>query len=103
MFEIYKLEDDRTGVKIIGEIDISTVEVFQNPIQEMIEGDDKQIYLDVTDLKYIDSTGIGILIELRKESIVKKQEIILINPQKNVMKLLQLTGVDKIFNIREEN
>ncbi|MEF9917757.1 MAG: STAS domain-containing protein [Eubacterium sp.] len=103
MFEIYKLEDDRTGVKIIGEIDISTVEVFQNPIKEMIEGDDKQIYLDVTDLKYIDSTGIGILIELRKESIVKKQEIILINPQKNVMKLLQLTGVDKIFNIREEN
>lgn len=102
MFEINLLENGREGVKIVGEVDIYTAEQFRAPIQTLIETKDKEIHLDLSDMKYIDSTGIGILIELRKAAMGKNLDMILINPQKNVIKLLQLTGVDQIFKILEE-
>lgn len=102
MFAINVLGNGREGVKIVGEVDIYTAGQFKTPIESLIEADTKEIYLDMTEMKYIDSTGIGILIELRKAAMGKNLDMILINPQKNVVKLLQLTGVDQIFKILEE-
>lgn len=99
MFEISELENGREGVRVTGEVDIYTA---TEPIEKLIEANTKDIFLDLTDLSYIDSTGIGILIELRKGSMSRDLNMTLINPQKNVVKLLQLTGVDQIFSIVEE-
>ncbi|WP_195268280.1 STAS domain-containing protein [Eubacterium sp. 1001713B170207_170306_E7] len=102
MFEISELKNDRDGVCVTGEVDIYTATQFKEPIEKLIQAGTKEIFLDLTNLSYIDSTGIGILIELRKGSMSKGLDMTLINPQKNVVKLLQLTGVDQIFNIIEE-
>ena len=102
MFEISELENGREGVRVTGEVDIYTTTQFKEPIEKLIEANTKYIFLDLTDLSYIDSTGIGILIELRKGSMSRDLNMTLINPQKNVVKLLQLTGVDQIFSIVEE-
>ena len=101
MFEISELENGREGVRVTGEVDIYTATQFKEPIEKLIEANTKDIFLDLTDLSYIDSTGIGILIELRS-SMSRDLNMTLINPQKNVVKLLQLTGVDQIFSIVEE-
>ena len=102
MFEISELENGREGVRVTGEVDIYTATQFKESIEKLIEANTKDIFLDLTDLSYIDSTGIGILIELRKGSMSRDLNMTLINPQKNVVKLLQLTGVDQIFSIVEE-
>ena len=102
MFEISELKNDREGVRVAGAVDIYTATQFKEPIEKLIEAGTKEIFLDLTDLSYIDSTGIGILIELRKGSMSKNLNMTLINPQKNIVKLLQLTGVDQIFSIVEE-
>ena len=102
MFEISELENGREGVRVTGEVDIYTATQFKEPIEKLIEANTKDIFLDLTDLSYIDSTGIGILIELRKGSMSRDLNMTRINPQKNVVKLLQLTGVDQIFSIVEE-
>ena len=69
MFEISELENGREGVRVTGEVDIYTATQFKEPIEKLIEANTKDIFLDLTDLSYIDSTGIGILIELRKGSM----------------------------------
>nr|MBP8866261.1 STAS domain-containing protein [Acetobacterium sp.] len=58
-----------------------------------------EIILDCSELSYMDSTGMGVLIELRNKTKELGQKIIMMNPRPNIRKLLALTGVDKIIEI----
>ena len=46
--------------KIKGEVDIATAKEFEDAILNQIEKDYPVIVLDLTEMDYIDSTGIGI-------------------------------------------
>lgn len=101
MFSATTLTDGRNGIAVTGEVDIYTVGDFREPIEALIGSGQETVYLDFSDLDYIDSTGIGVLIELRKQSMAKNQKMILVKPKKNIEKLFKMTGVDQIFEVVE--
>ena len=86
-------------VSIRGEIDIYSIEKFRDTIEERIKTQAPEIILDCSELSYMDSTGMGVLIELRNKTKELGQKIIMMNPRPNIRKLLALTGVDKIIEI----
>lgn len=86
-------------VSIKGEIDIYSIEKFRESIEKEIKTQATQIILDCTELSYMDSTGMGVLIELRNKTKEMGQKMIMMNPRPNIKKLLALTGVDKIIEI----
>lgn len=88
-------------VSIKGEIDIYSIEKFREAIEEKMKTQAPEIIIDCTELSYMDSTGMGVLIELRNKTKAIGQKIILKNPRPNIKKLLALTGVDKIIDIIE--
>lgn len=87
------------GVKISGEVDIATSSQFEDAILSQVRAKRPQVRLDVEDMEYIDSTGIGILMDIKKNHLNAGQEIVLIKPKRSILKLLQLTGADRIFTI----
>lgn len=86
-------------VSIKGEIDIYSIENFRTSIEKEIQTQATQIILDCSELSYMDSTGMSVLIELRNKTKEMGQKIIMMNPRPNIKKLLSLTGVDKIIEI----
>lgn len=86
-------------VSVRGEIDIYSIEKFRDTIEEKIKTQASEIILDCSELSYMDSTGMGVLIELRNKTKELGQKIIMMNPRPNIRKLLALTGVDKIIEI----
>lgn len=102
MFAIEKRHGHPEGVKIRGEVDIYTVDEFRAAIEDLIARGGDKILLDLTEMDYIDSTGIGVLIELRKKSMEKNQGTVLYGARKNVVKLLDLTGISQIFEMAEK-
>lgn len=86
-------------VSVRGEIDIYSIEKFRDSIEEKIKTQASEIILDCSELSYMDSTGMGVLIELRNKTKELGQKIIMMNPRPNIRKLLALTGVDKIIEI----
>ena len=86
-------------VSIRGEIDIYSIEKFRDTIEEKIKTQTSEIILDCSESSYMDSTGMGVLIELRNKTKELGQKIIMMNPRPNIRKLLALTGVDKIIEI----
>ncbi|MDP2843027.1 MAG: STAS domain-containing protein [Acetobacterium sp.] len=86
-------------VSIKGEIDIYSIENFRASIEKEIQTQATQIILDCSELSYMDSTGMSVLIELRNKTKEMGQKIIMMNPRPNIKKLLSLTGVDKIIEI----
>lgn len=57
--------------------------------------------LDISNVRYINSSGIGVLITLLTKFRNKSGELYLINPSENVNKLLVMTKLQAIFNISE--
>lgn len=94
--------EQATTVRIKGEVDIYSIEKFRESIEEKIKTQAPEIILDCSELSYMDSTGMGVLIELRNKTKEMGQKIIMMNPRPNIKKLLALTGVDKIIEIIEQ-
>jgi len=66
------IEDDSTlGVKISGDIDMLTIKDFKQKMLDLAQTVEKNFIFDLEDVKYIDSSGIGVLISISK--ILKKK------------------------------
>ena len=59
----------------------------------------KYCLVDIQDVRYINSSGIGVLITILTKFRNKGGELYLINPSEHVKKLLIITKLQAIFNI----
>jgi anti-sigma B factor antagonist len=55
--------------------------------------------IDISQLRYINSSGIGVLITILTKFRNKGGEVYLLNPSESVRKLLIITKLNSIFNI----
>src|ERR1700741_5403662 len=55
--------------------------------------------IDISDLRYINSSGIGVLITILTKFRNKGGEVYLMRPSENVKKLLVITKLNAIFNV----
>lgn len=68
---------------------------------EAVSEDVNYCIVDINDVKYINSSGIGVLITLLTKFRNKEGELIIVNPSEHVKKLLIITKLSAIFNISE--
>lgn len=92
-------EKDFWNIEIKGEIDIYTSPDLREVLDNILEEEKKDIRIDCENLDYIDSTGLGVLIGILKKLRKEEKNIIIANPKQNILKLLKITGLDKIFVI----
>ena len=57
--------------------------------------------VDISNVRYINSSGIGVLITILTKFRNKNGEVVLINPSDHVRKLLVITKLNAIFTIAE--
>lgn len=57
--------------------------------------------VNITDVRYINSSGIGVLITILTKFRNKGGELYLVNPSEHVKKLLIITKLQAIFNIAD--
>ena len=94
-------EDGAIEIKPIGEVDIYTSPELKNKIFELIEEKNSNIIINGENLDYIDSTGLGVLMGIYKKMQEKALSFQIINLKSNIYKLFDITGLNKVFNIRE--
>jgi len=103
MFELNTESNDGKNVVISvkGEIDIYSAPDFKERLYQSINDVQQNIILDFSDLSYIDSMGLGILVGALKRVKEKDRNITIKNPKSTVRKLFRITGLDKAFIIEE--
>jgi len=82
---------------VAGEIDISNAKDFKAKLESSLAEASQSIRIDLSELKYIDSTGLGVIIGVY--STIKKDglSIKVVNPRDNVKKLLAISGLDSVL------
>ncbi len=93
----YEYNGGRWQMKLKGEIDIYTAAEFKEQINAVIDEETGDIHIDCSQLNYMDSTGLGVLIGALRRLKEQDRNIYLKNLQPNVYKLFHITGLDKIF------
>ncbi len=93
-------KSDKWVLKLSGEIDLSDAKNFKSILIQCIEEKKSDIILDCEELNFIDSTGLGVIINIYKR-LKDEHEIIILKPNCSVKKLLNITGLNKILTIRE--
>jgi anti-sigma B factor antagonist len=58
-----------------------------------------RLVLDLSELIYLDSTGLSVFVATHKRAQACGMEFGLANPNSSVRQLLQITALDQIFNI----
>ena len=96
-----KIQDSIIEIKPIGEVDIYTSPELKKQIFSLIEERNTSIIIDGESLEYIDSTGLGVLMSIYKKMQENSLNLEIINLKPNIYKLFDITGLNKVFNIRE--
>lgn len=102
MFELNaKNSNNNIIIELKGEIDIYSAPSFKESLTKFYEAAESDVILDCSNLSYIDSMGLGILVGALKHVREKDHNIIIRNPKPTVRKLFKITGLDKAFIIEE--
>jgi len=93
------------AVALRGYLDAHTVNDFEAHMDRSLEKGALRYLIDVAELNYISSAGIGAIISLTQRLRRAGGEMVLLHPSEKVFKILDKLGFTKIFrlaNSREE-
>ena len=95
------LDGKAQAVEIQGEIDVYTSPRVKETINELIENEHYQLLINLQKVRYIDSTGLGVLIGALKKVREHSGRILLVCTNPQIKKIFNITGLVKIFEIFE--
>ncbi len=93
---------DESGVTVIslsGEIDVGHAARLRDLLDERIGDRTKPLLLDLSDVVFIDSSGLGVLIAAHRKAQDVEQTLTLANPQAPVQRVFDLTRTNRVFEV----
>ena len=94
----YKMDGDHLIIDLMGHIDSANAAAVEKKINETMDREaPTQLTLDATDLKYISSAGLRIILRLRKEM----KDLKIINVQPEVYEIFDMTGFTEMVDIQK--
>lgn len=84
-------------VVVAGELDIAVADTFIDRCRQALAGADDAIELDLGGVTFIDSTGIGALVRIHREATADGTSVRLTHLPRQVSRVLDLTGLTRLF------
>jgi anti-sigma B factor antagonist len=89
-------------VQVSGEIDISSAPRLREAIVGVLAEGRTQIAVDLREVDFLDSTGLGVLVGGLKRARSAGGELRVISTSPRIAKVFAITGLDGIFQIVEQ-
>ena len=84
-------------LRLSGELDTATAPVLRDHVVRLISEGRTQLVFDCTNLEFIDSTGLGVLIGARARALAANGSVALQGVSSSMRRLLVVTGIDGLF------
>ena len=90
--------------RLDGEIDHHTAKDIREKIDSQIENSDcKTLVIDFSDVSFMDSSGIGLIMGRYKLMKQRQGEVKIKNPSPNTVRVLKLAGMDRLAKIERND
>jgi anti-sigma B factor antagonist len=88
-------------LEVSGEIDVYTAPQLRERLIALVEDGARQVIVDLNRVEFLDSTGLGVLVGALKRLRGVNGELALVCDQERLLKIFRITGLDRVFTIRE--
>ena len=86
-------------IAVRGEIDLYTAPDLKQVLTNAIEGGERRVVIDLTEVAFLDSTALGVLIGSVKRLRSRGGALAIVNTDTSITKTFEITGLDQIFTI----
>lgn len=97
---LFSLDQNSTSMVItlkLDKVDLSTADELKVDLIEAVTSSTKQVVVDMSAVNFIDSSGLGALVSIRKR-LPEDRDMRFTNMSPFVSKVLRLTKLDQIFD-----
>ena len=92
-------EDGVVTVTVVGEVDTFTAPVLRSSLDSQLEGQPKELVIDLCGVQFLGSAGLAVLVETQKAARAKEVGLKLIASTRAVTRPLEVTGLIDLFTI----
>ena len=96
-----KVDDSTYVIALGGEVELYTAPEFKQQLLDVIAKDAKDVVVDFTRTTFIDSTTLGVLVGGVKRLRPNGGRLSLVCNDRNITKIFEITGLNKVFPIYE--
>ena len=90
---------DGSGVlAVAGDIDLATAHKLLEAATPHLTPSSEPFRLDLSEVSFLDSTGIGALLEIRAAALKVEREVQIVAMATSVARVLQLAGLEDVFH-----
>ena len=95
----FKMIENSLIVRLSGEFDLHTADYFKEQIEDKLSSKINNLILDLSEIKFIDSSGLGAILAKYKQLNNRGGKLAIVNPTPQVKRIFELSGILKIINI----
>jgi anti-sigma B factor antagonist len=91
-------EDDAVIVRLVGELDLYNAPALRTSLLELMADQPRRLVLDLTEVDFVDSTALGVLVEARSK-LADRQAFLLAAPGADTHRALKVSGLDRHLSV----
>lgn len=89
----------QTVLSVKGEVDMYSAPTLRDRLSDLIDSGHHTVVVDLSDVGFLDSTGLGTLVAARQNATERGGSLPLVCDHERVLKLFRITGLDAVFTI----
>jgi anti-sigma B factor antagonist len=89
---------DALLVRLTGELDLYNAHIVREQLLAAAARNPERLIIDLSDVAFIDSTGLGVLIEARAR-LANSRAFLLVAPGLETRRALEISGLDRHFAV----
>jgi anti-sigma B factor antagonist len=86
-------------VAVSGEVDVYSAPMLRDELTQLLAGGATSVVVDLTDVSFLDSTGLGALVSARTAAGQAGGSLPVVCTHERILKLFTITGLDGVFQI----
>lgn len=90
-----------TCLRIEGNLDASNSSIAEKTIRDAIAEGDANLIINLSELQYISSAGLRVILVVAKDIKVKNGKIVICSMTESVRKVFDISGFTSIFDIQD--
>ena len=86
-------------VSASGEVDVASAPALRTRLDELLEAGAARMVIDLEDVDFIDSTGLGVLVGALRRARAANGDVRLVCTNPRILKVFEATGLHEVFTI----
>jgi len=92
------LQDNKVSATLSGRLDTAASTDFATDMQPLLDNADKEITLICNELEFISSSGLRLLLTLRKATMTQGGKVIISGISPEIQQVFTITGFNTLFD-----